>query len=158
MKTQKYSVFGCRFTLPELPLGQHRAIWRVNFFEHRIPHAFSHGLGREEPIGTTVLQARACQSLIKCRPFAGEGNSSFKEHLRAFQARTRIVVRARFAAPDTDGGDMDDPYDLQRFVDAQGPMHEQICDELRDGRKRSHWMWFVFPQIQGLGESAMAQR
>ncbi|MDH6147539.1 hypothetical protein OKW46_001461 [Paraburkholderia sp. WSM4179] len=49
VKTQKYSVFGCRFTLPELPLGQHRAIWRVNFFEHRIPHAFSHGLGRLLP-------------------------------------------------------------------------------------------------------------
>ncbi|MGF6935555.1 hypothetical protein OKW41_004717 [Paraburkholderia sp. UCT70] len=44
VKTQKYSVFGCRFTLPELPPGQHRAIWRVNFFEHRITHSFSHGL------------------------------------------------------------------------------------------------------------------
>jgi uncharacterized protein (DUF1810 family) len=53
---------------------------------------------------------------------------------------------------------MDDPYNLQRFVDAQAPVYVQVCDELRDGRKRSHWMWFVFPQIQGLGESAMAQR
>jgi uncharacterized protein (DUF1810 family) len=53
---------------------------------------------------------------------------------------------------------MDDPYDLQRFVDAQHPVYAQVCDELRDGRKRSHWMWFVFPQIQGLGESAMSQR
>jgi uncharacterized protein (DUF1810 family) len=53
---------------------------------------------------------------------------------------------------------MDDPYDLQRFVDAQDPVYAQVCDELRDGHKRSHWMWFVFPQIQGLGNSAMSQR
>ena len=50
----------------------------------------------------------------------------------------------------------DDPYDLQRFVDAQQSVYAQVCDELRAGRKRSHWMWFVFPQIQGLGESAMS--
>jgi uncharacterized protein (DUF1810 family) len=53
---------------------------------------------------------------------------------------------------------MNDPYDLQRFVDAQQSVYAQVCDELRDGRKRSHWMWFVFPQIRGLGSSAMAQR
>ncbi|CAN0618137.1 conserved protein of unknown function [Burkholderia multivorans] len=53
---------------------------------------------------------------------------------------------------------MDDPYDLQRFVDAQDPVYAQACDELRNGHKRSHWMWFVFPQIEGLGDSAMAQR
>jgi uncharacterized protein (DUF1810 family) len=53
---------------------------------------------------------------------------------------------------------MDDPYDLQRFVDAQNPAYAEVLDELADGRKRSHWMWFVFPQIQGLGNSAMAQR
>ncbi|KVG72349.1 DUF1810 domain-containing protein [Burkholderia ubonensis] len=53
---------------------------------------------------------------------------------------------------------MDDPYDLQRFVDAQDPVYAQVCDELCSGRKRSHWMWFVFPQIEGLGDSVMAQR
>ncbi|MCC8392405.1 DUF1810 domain-containing protein [Paraburkholderia sp. MMS20-SJTR3] len=53
---------------------------------------------------------------------------------------------------------MDDPYDLQRFVDAQDPVYAQVRDELRHGRKRSHWMWFVFPQIRGLGASATAQR
>lgn len=53
---------------------------------------------------------------------------------------------------------MDDLYDLQRFVDAQNPVYAAVCDELKQGRKRSHWMWFVFPQIQGLGASAMAQR
>jgi uncharacterized protein (DUF1810 family) len=50
-----------------------------------------------------------------------------------------------------------DPFDLQRFVDAQADIYERALAELRDGRKRSHWMWFVFPQIEGLGRSAMAQ-
>ena len=49
-------------------------------------------------------------------------------------------------------------HDLQRFIDAQAPVYEQVSTELRAGRKRSHWMWFVFPQIAGLGASAMAQR
>ena len=53
---------------------------------------------------------------------------------------------------------MDDPFDLQRFVDAQEPVFEQVCKELRAGEKRTHWRWFVFPQIHGLGYSAMAQR
>jgi uncharacterized protein (DUF1810 family) len=52
----------------------------------------------------------------------------------------------------------DDTYDLQRFVDAQDPVYTRVCEELRAGRKRSHWMWFVFPQIEGLGDSVMAQR
>ena len=50
-----------------------------------------------------------------------------------------------------------DPYKLKRFVDAQAPVYEQVLRELRAGRKTSHWMWFVFPQIQGLGFSAMTQ-
>ena len=53
---------------------------------------------------------------------------------------------------------MDDPFDLQRFVAAQAPVYERVCAELSAGRKRSHWMWFIFPQIHGLGSSAMAQR
>jgi uncharacterized protein (DUF1810 family) len=53
---------------------------------------------------------------------------------------------------------MDDRFDLQRFVDAQDPVYGQVCAELRAGRKTSHWMWFVFPQIAGLGLSAMAQK
>jgi len=51
-----------------------------------------------------------------------------------------------------------DPYDLERFVDAQNPVFEQVCSELRQGRKRSHWMWFVFPQLRGLGASPMANK
>jgi uncharacterized protein (DUF1810 family) len=53
---------------------------------------------------------------------------------------------------------MADPYDLQRFVDAQEGVYETALAELRAGRKRSHWMWFVFPQIAGLGRSPAAQR
>jgi uncharacterized protein (DUF1810 family) len=53
---------------------------------------------------------------------------------------------------------MDDPYSLKRFVDAQTPVYERVVDELRQGRKQSHWMWFIFPQIKGLGSSAMANQ
>jgi len=51
---------------------------------------------------------------------------------------------------------MSDAYDLQRFVDAQDPVFEQVGAELRQGEKRTHWMWFVFPQIKGLGSSPKA--
>ncbi len=54
--------------------------------------------------------------------------------------------------------DMDDPYNLQRFVNAQNPVFEQACSELREGRKKGHWMWFVFPQLEGLGHSWTARR
>ena len=48
-------------------------------------------------------------------------------------------------------------YDLERFVEAQGPVYEQVLSELAAGRKRTHWMWFIFPQIQGLGSSSTAR-
>ena len=50
-----------------------------------------------------------------------------------------------------------DPYNLHRFLDAQAPAFDQVLAELRGGRKRSHWMWFIFPQIAGLGSSEMAR-
>ena len=53
---------------------------------------------------------------------------------------------------------MPDPYDLGRFVTAQECVYESALAEIRRGAKRSHWMWFIFPQIAGLGHSAMAQR
>ncbi len=53
---------------------------------------------------------------------------------------------------------MNDPHNLQRFVDAQCSTYDQALAELQAGRKQSHWMWFIFPQISGLGHSAMAQR
>ncbi|MDR3654885.1 MAG: DUF1810 domain-containing protein [Mycobacterium sp.] len=51
-----------------------------------------------------------------------------------------------------------DPFDLRRFVDAQAAVYGHVVDELQHGRKRSHWMWFVFPQLRGLGGSPMAAR
>ena len=48
--------------------------------------------------------------------------------------------------------------DLLRFVNAQEPVYSQVLEELTAGRKRTHWMWFIFPQLRGLGHSAMAQR
>ena len=47
-----------------------------------------------------------------------------------------------------------DPFDLARFLSAQDPVYEGVLTELRRGRKRSHWMWFIFPQIDGLGFSS----
>ena len=52
--------------------------------------------------------------------------------------------------------DSNDPFNLQRFVDSQDPCFERVCSELRDGRKTGHWMWFIFPQIKGLGHSPLA--
>lgn len=49
-------------------------------------------------------------------------------------------------------------FNLQRFVDAQAPVYESVVDELRAGAKRSHWIWFIFPQLKGLGRSATAAR
>lgn len=53
---------------------------------------------------------------------------------------------------------MNDPFNLERFVEAQKPVYARVLGELRAGQKASHWMWFVFPQIQGLGGSPMAIR
>lgn len=52
----------------------------------------------------------------------------------------------------------DDLYDLQRYVDAQENVYRTVVEELTAGRKRSHWMWFVFPQLRGLGSSPTAIR
>ncbi|QLH83781.1 DUF1810 domain-containing protein [Halosimplex pelagicum] len=51
-----------------------------------------------------------------------------------------------------------DPYELQRFVEAQDPVIDTVKKELRSGRKRTHWMWFIFPQMEGLGSSQKAQQ
>ena len=50
------------------------------------------------------------------------------------------------------------PYDLDRFVVEQGRVYEDVLDELRRGRKTGHWIWFIFPQVAGLGSSFMSQR
>jgi uncharacterized protein (DUF1810 family) len=54
--------------------------------------------------------------------------------------------------------DVNDPYHLQRFVLAQSGVFESVSSELREGRKRGHWMWFIFPQIEGLGRSPFAMK
>ena len=51
-----------------------------------------------------------------------------------------------------------DPHDLERFAGAQASVFQHVLEELRQGRKATHWMWFVFPQIAGLGSSAMSRR
>jgi len=53
---------------------------------------------------------------------------------------------------------MTDAFDLARFLDAQNPIYPRVMAELSAGQKRSHWIWFIFPQVAGLGHSAMAQR
>jgi len=53
---------------------------------------------------------------------------------------------------------MTDPYNLQRFLDAQAPIYPEVLTELRNQRKTTHWIWFIFPQIQGLGLSPISQR
>ena len=53
---------------------------------------------------------------------------------------------------------MTDLFNLQRFVEAQAPVYHEVCRELRAGRKESHWMWYIFPQIAGLGQSPTSIR
>ena len=57
-----------------------------------------------------------------------------------------------------DTTDTNDPFDLGRFLTPQGGAYSEALSEIRRGRKRSHWMWFVFPQVEGLGHSSMARR
>lgn len=52
----------------------------------------------------------------------------------------------------------EDPFNLQRFITAQEEVYDQALEELKRGRKETHWIWFIFPQIEGLGRSEMAQR
>lgn len=59
---------------------------------------------------------------------------------------------------DTPIGQLGDPYNLERFVKAQQNDYERALAEIKGGRKRSHWMWYIFPQFQGLGLSAMSKR
>ena len=53
---------------------------------------------------------------------------------------------------------MTDPFNLQRFVDAQAPVYAEVLDELGAGAKTTHWMWFVFPQLKELGKSPLAKK
>ena len=67
--------------------------------------------------------------------------------------------RSRYLAQGcTESHALNDPHDLARFLAAQADTYETALSELTRGRKRSHWMWFIFPQLRGLGHSAMAER
>jgi uncharacterized protein (DUF1810 family) len=70
----------------------------------------------------------------------------------------RLPVETPFAGISVSENPMSDPYDLQRFVYAQNAVYNKVCSELRDGQKKSHWMWFIFPQIEGLGSSPLARK
>jgi len=72
---------------------------------------------------------------------------------RTAQARRREAGRYAVRM-----SDWTDPHDLERFVTAQDPVFDAVRRELAAGRKRTHWMWFVFPQVDGLGSSPMARR
>ena len=73
------------------------------------------------------------------------------------QQTDRCIVACRVGSPGMTPT-MPDPHNLQRFVDAQESVYRNVVAELAQGRKRSHWMWFIFPQVAGLGFSAMAER
>jgi len=72
---------------------------------------------------------------------------------RTVQARRCVMGRYAVRMPISP-----DPHDLERFVAAQEPVFDAVRRELAAGRKRTHWMWFVFPQVDGLGSSPMARR
>lgn len=59
--------------------------------------------------------------------------------------------------PPHDSRDHTDPFNLQRFVSAQEPVYDAVLAELRRGQKRTHWMWFIFPQLAGLGYSSTSK-
>lgn len=76
--------------------------------------------------------------------------------MRAGGAAITACYRLSDVAHDS-GGMKNDPWSLSRFVEAQAPVYDRVCEELGAGRKQSHWMWFVFPQLKALGRSQTAQ-
>jgi predicted NUDIX family NTP pyrophosphohydrolase len=76
-------------------------------------------------------------------------------HVKILESQRLLLDRLADHVPSSH---MTDPFDLQRFLDAQSAVYPRVLGELRRGRKQSHWMWFIFPQLAGLGFSAMAQR
>src|SRR3989344_3062959 len=91
-------------------------------------------------------------STMYLRPIAGRADSPAPGSTRACsQAAPALPDRGRRAGAVMPG------WDLERFVAAQAPIYDRVLAELRAGRKQTHWMWFVFPQIAGLGRSPMAR-
>jgi len=63
----------------------------------------------------------------------------------------RLPVETPFACISVSENQMSDPYDLQQFIAAQKPVYDKVCFELRDGSKKTHWMWFIFRRSRGWG-------
>ena len=106
-----------------------------------------------ELIGTTVSSAsvptgqnndQLKNSAVKPAKRAQNNNSPQRKVAALFMLWSRGIMRSN------------DPFNLQRFVDVQNRWYERVCAELSQGHKQSHWMWFIFPQLKGLGSSAMA--
>ena len=90
-----------------------------------------------------------------------EGYFADEEELEVFgfhRGGTLANPATGVACREEEGINMDTEYELQRFVDAQRDVYDTALAELRAGRKRTHWMWFIFPQMEGLGGSEMARR
>lgn len=111
---------------------------------------------RPEPCVIAHASRTECGS--RPRSVSGEYRSQWAREDRAFHAAGHLRYVEASAPPRS--ADMIDPYELNRFVAAQdgSGIYLRAIAELRDGRKRSHWMWFVFPQIAGLGRSPMSRR
>src|SRR3954470_17859808 len=97
--------------------------------------------GRSSGCSRKRHRAAATIPGVHTRGFEITGRAARSNHLRIL----RIIFPMAAAK--------DDPYHLYRFVEAQDPVYDQVCEELRRGYKTGHWMWFVFPQIAGLGSS-----
>ena len=89
----------------------------------------------------TVTNGEVAAALTKCRERFSPSRSRLPSCLKVENSE-----------------EVNDPFDLERFVRAQENDYAQALSEIKAGRKRSHWMWYLFPQIQGLGFSAMSQR
>jgi uncharacterized protein (DUF1810 family) len=75
----------------------------------------------------------------------------------AIAARLAYTSRRMSVDASQPWGDTSDPFRLERFVRAQSPVYSQVVSELSAGRKRGHWIWFIFPQVRGLGSSPTSQ-
>src|ERR1700692_3795869 len=102
--------------------------------------------GREDSRKQHIVRRRPGLQVARVPPNATQTRR--KRGLKCFPPRSSKTPEAA----------MTDPFNLQRFIDAQDPLFEAVTAELAAGKKRTHWMWFVFPQIQGLGHSEMARR
>ncbi|HYL02856.1 MAG TPA: GNAT family N-acetyltransferase [Steroidobacteraceae bacterium] len=115
-----------------------------------LPEARARGVGgRLLAAAETALAARGCVRLQLQLALANAPGRAFYEH-RGYTPREGYRLFDKPLGADT--------YDLERFVQAQQPLIERVRAELAAGEKASHWMWFIFPQLRGLGASATARR